>query len=143
MSTGIGARISGMLDEWSKSTGIKSDFELSGEDVILPAEPARQVRNIVAEALTNVQRHASASHVSIVIDISCREMAIEIIDDGHGIGRSTDDPHVFVSEGKLGIAGMKERTELLGGRFSVSSGPKGTSLNLRVPVAQQTTEEPG
>jgi len=143
VSTAIGAQISGMLDEWSKNTGIASDFVLSGEDVILPDEPTRQVRDIFAEALMNIQRHASASHVSIVINISSGEMAMEIRDDGHGIGRSMDDLPAFVTEGKLGIAGMKERAELLGGRFFVNSDQGGTRINLRLPVAQQTTEEPG
>ncbi len=140
--TGIGEQISRILNEWGEATGIESDFELSGEDVILPPEPARQIRNIVAEALTNIQRHASASHVNIVINISSGEMDIEISDNGHGIGRSIDSLHVFVAEGKLGIAGMKERAELLGGRFSLSSDQVGTRINLQVPISQQIPEKP-
>jgi signal transduction histidine kinase len=138
---GIGSQISGMLDEWSKNTGIAADFDLSGEDVMLPPEPARQVRNIVTEVLTNIQRHASASHVSIVINISSGEMDIEIRDNGLGIGHIIDDLHVFVAEGKLGIAGMKERVELLGGRLSLSSDRGGTVINLHVPVSQQTIKD--
>ena len=139
-ATGIGEQISRMLDEWGKAAGIESDFELSGDDAILPPEPARQVRNIVSEALTNIQRHAAASHVRVTISISGGTLNIEINDNGHGIGRSVDDLQVFVAEGKLGIAGMKERVELLGGRFSLSSDQCGTRINLYAPVSQQMPE---
>ena len=139
-ATGVGEQISRMLNEWGEATGIESDFELSGEDVILPPEPARQVRNIVAEALTNIQRHAAASRVRITVNIFSGMLNIEINDNGRGIERSMDDLHAFVAEGKLGIAGMKERVELLGGQFSLSSDQGGTRINLHVPVSQQIPE---
>ena len=139
-TTGIGEQISRMLDEWGKATGIESDFELSGDEAILPPEPARQVRNVVSEALTNIQRHATASHVRVTISISGGILNIKISDNGHGIGRSVDDLQGFVAEGKLGIAGMKERVEILGGRFSLSSDQGGTRINLYAPVSQQMPE---
>jgi signal transduction histidine kinase len=133
----IATQISKMLNEWSRATGISGEFTLSGHDVRLSTEPSRQLRNIVSEALTNVQRHASASRVSVTLKISPGEMIIEIRDDGCGIRRSLDDLHVFVAEGKLGIAGMKERIELLGGHFSLNSDQNGTVINLNLPVPQQ------
>jgi signal transduction histidine kinase len=139
-ATGIGEQILRMLNDWDEATGIESDFELSGEDVILPSEPARQVRNIVAEALTNIQRHAVASRVRITVNIFSGTLNIEINDNGCGIECSMDDLHVFVAEGKLGIAGMKERVELMGGQFSLSSDQGGTRINLHVPVSQQIPE---
>ncbi len=59
---------------------------------------------------------------------------IEIGDNGHGIGSSTDELDNFVAEGKLGIAGMKERVELLGGCFYVASDPSGTRIGLSIPL---------
>jgi signal transduction histidine kinase len=130
----IGTRVSGMLDEWGKSTGTATDFSVSGEDLVLAPEPARQVLSIVAEALENVRRHAAALRVSTGVKISGGTLEIEIIDNGRGIGRGTDDPDSFVAEGRLGIAGMKERAELLGGSFSLVSGPAGTRVGFRVAV---------
>jgi len=133
VTAGIGKQISGMLDEWSKDTGIPADFSLSGNDAPLPDETVRQLRNIVSEALHNIQRHASASHVNIAVKISSGEISIEISDNGRGIGRGTDDLPGFVASGRLGIAGMKERTEFLGGRFYLSSDAGGTTVRLDLP----------
>lgn len=131
---GIGSQISGMLAAWSKTTGISGEFNPSGLDIALPPETARQLRNIVSEALSNIQRHAGALRVRINVDVSHEALNIEISDNGRGIGRNADELHLFVAEGKLGIAGMKERVELLGGRFSLTSDQTGTIVRFSVPV---------
>lgn len=141
MPIGIRAQISKILDEWSQVTGILGEFTISGQDVTLPPEPARQVRNIILEALTNVQRHASASQVRVSIRASPDTIDVEISDNGCGIGRGLDKLHIFVSEGKLGLAIMKERVELLGGQFSLISNQSGTQVSFRVPVSQYLIEE--
>jgi signal transduction histidine kinase len=142
----IGSQVAKILDDWTKSTGISGDFTLSGRDIVLAAEPARQLRNVVSEALTNVQRHASASRVRIAMKISAEELIIEIGDNGHGIGRGIDEIDTFVTEGKLGIAGMKERVELLGGHFSLNSDRTGTGIGISVPIPvyppERITDEP-
>jgi signal transduction histidine kinase len=138
---GIGLQISEILGEWSKSVGIPSEFALSGWDISLPTEPARQIRNIMLEALNNIQYHASASRVQVIIKVSHESLDVEISDNGRGLGRSTDELHTFVAEGKLGIAGMKERVELLGGRFTLSSDRTGTQVSFSVPVSQYLKEE--
>ena len=146
---GIASHISKMLDEWSKTAGISGEFTLSGQDVVLPPEPLRQLKNIVSEALTNVQRHAAASHVRIAVKVSPVELDIEISDDGRGVRRGADELHAYVAEGKLGIAGMKERVELLGGSFFLNSDQNGTQVSFRVPLSQyfselkQSIDEPG
>jgi two-component system sensor histidine kinase DegS len=124
-----------MLDEWSKAAGIAAEFHLSGQDMVLPPEYSRQVRHIVSEALNNVRHHASASRVRIALNMNPEELDIEIGDDGRGIERKTDDLPAFVAEGKLGIAGMKERVELLGGYFYIDSPGDGTRITIRVPIS--------
>jgi signal transduction histidine kinase len=131
----IGGQISGILNRWSEKTGTAGEFTLSGRDVVLSPEPTRQVRHIVSEALVNVQRHASASQVYVTLEVSDGKLSIEISDDGRGIGRATDEPDTFVAEGKLGIAGMKERAELLGGHFSLHSDSSGTRITVTIPVS--------
>jgi signal transduction histidine kinase len=131
---GIGSQVSRLLDDWRRATGIAGESTLTGSDIILPAELSRQLRNIVSEALTNIQRHASASLVKIVVKIFAGELNIKISDNGHGIGSGIGELDTFVTEGKLGIAGMKERAELLGGRFSLISDPSGTRVGLNIPL---------
>jgi len=135
--TGIASKISKIVNEWSTAAGITAEITKSGQDIVFPSEPARHLRNIVSEALNNIRRHASASLVKIAVDISADTLDIEINDNGTGIGQSIGDFHTFVARGKLGIAGMKERSELLGGRFSLSSDQSGTVIRLSIPVSQK------
>ncbi len=139
-TAGIASQVAKVLDDWSRAVGIAGSLALSGEDIVLTPEPARQLRNIVTEALNNVQHHASASQVKIVVRISASELNIEIGDNGHGIRRDIGELDNFVAEGKLGIAGMKERVELLGGRFSVASDPSGTHIGLNIPLPLSPVE---
>lgn len=147
-SEGIGSHLSKVLDGWSRATGISGELTLVGKDMILPPEPSRQLRNILSEALTNIQRHASASQVRMVMKASHGELYVEINDNGCGLGRGVDEVYRYVSEGKLGIAGMKERVELLGGRFLLSSDGNGTRVGFHLPVSQyipqseETTDGP-
>jgi signal transduction histidine kinase len=147
--TSIGSQISEMLNKWSKTSGISGEFTLKGHDVMLPTEPTRQIQNVISEALTNVKRHASASHARIIATISPRQLNVEISDDGHGIDRSTELLYTYVAEGKLGIAGIKERVELLGGRFSLNSNQNGTQIIFEIPISnyismsEQSTNDPG
>jgi signal transduction histidine kinase len=89
-AAGIGSQLANMLDEWSKTSGVVGEFSLSGQDVVLPPEPIRQFRNIVAEALTNVRLHADASRVRITLNISPEALNIEISDNGRGLGRQVE-----------------------------------------------------
>jgi signal transduction histidine kinase len=143
---GIGAQISKMQEDWSRITGTKTEHTLSGKDVALPPETTRHVRKIVSEALNNIQHHSEASSVKIAIGTSEEEVHIRISDNGHGIGRNIDDLSAFVTEGRLGIAGMRERAELLSGHLTISSDQNGTQVYFNVPIPklslERTTDEP-
>lgn len=135
--TGIASQISMMINKWSGITGIPAEITQTGQDMILPAESNRHLRNIVAEVLANIQRHASASRIETAIDISIDSLNIKISDNGRGIGQRVENVNNFVSGGKLGIAGMKERVEILGGRLSLISDQSGTTVDVSVPVSHQ------
>ncbi len=137
---GVASLVSGMLDAWSKKTGISSEFGLSGQDKVLPPETTRHLRNIVSEALTNVERHAAASHVVVSMKITDAALAMEIGDNGRGLGRSANELYAYISEGKLGIAGMRERIELLNGHFQLKSDGNGTRLMIELPLRQESSE---
>ncbi len=83
---------------------------------------------IVQEALANVARHSDASQVSVVI--TCRDglVAAQIEDNGSGARPQEDTPGV-------GLTGMRERAELLGGRVRVESSPgAGTTVYAEIPA---------
>lgn len=106
----------------------------------LPESPPRLTRDaqinlfrIVQEALNNVEKHAGASHVTVEIGTTPQKLFLTVRDDGKGFSaaRSRGKPR------NLGIAGMRERTELLGGQIKMKSeSGRGTIVSLDVPLRQ-------
>lgn len=133
--TGFGAQVSRLVEEWRKTTGIPGKRTISGRDRAINPETARQLKRILSEALTNIHRHASAANADTALKISDKELSMEISDNGHGLERNQEDIYKFVAEGRLGIAGMKERTELLGGSFTLASTSSGTRIVVTVPLS--------
>lgn len=85
---------------------------------------------IAQEALTNVARHASATHAEVELRVDGEWLLLEVSDDGKGM-----DMDSLSENDCLGIAGMRERAALVGGRLRIRSIPgRGTRVSLRVPV---------
>ena len=86
---------------------------------------------IAQEAVTNAVRHAEASHVSIVVSRRDGRCVLLVEDDGKGM-----DLEEAMRSGRLGLVGMRERTEMLGGSLLVESSPgSGTTLVVELPDA--------
>jgi signal transduction histidine kinase len=90
------------------------------------------------EALSNATRHASGSGVSITVTDGEGFLNLTVSDKGPGF-----DAERVGTEGRLGLAGMRERAELLGGSFQLETGPgRGTVLRLRLPLIETEEEWP-
>jgi signal transduction histidine kinase len=80
--------------------------------------------------MTNAARHSSAGSLSVLITRRNGLVKAIIDDDGHGF-----DPDAARREGQsVGIHGMQERAELIGGRMTIESGRDGTTVFVEVPV---------
>jgi signal transduction histidine kinase len=129
------------MDEWSTRFGIGVDFHSGGLDrERLPTEIETTIYRIVQEALTNVVKHAEASHLSLILVRGEDHLLAIIEDNGKGfdvdkvIG-SISGPH------HLGLLGMKERVALAGGTFELeSSVGKGATLFIRIPLLSELKE---
>jgi len=98
--------------------------------VHLDPDRSTMLFRIVQETLTNVQRHAHASHVSIRAHCDARGLVVEMHDDGRGIDW-TDDP----KRQSWGILGMRERARHFGGELTITGQPGvGTTVVLHLPV---------
>ncbi len=88
---------------------------------------------IAQEALTNINRHARATEASIKIMQDATSITMTIIDNGQGFAV---EPNGFPKSGtRLGLLGMRERIEMVGGTFSLQSTPqKGTTVNVTIPT---------
>jgi signal transduction histidine kinase len=81
---------------------------------------------VVREALSNVIRHARASSVEVVVERTCGSARVSVIDDGCGIDTRKE------GEG-IGLAGVRERLELMGGSLSVESREGRTIILAEIP----------
>jgi signal transduction histidine kinase len=118
------------LNDFSKQYNIQVEFEAVGmQEERLPSDVETALFRIVQESLTNVILHAQATHVDVVISQRSGHVAATIEDNGVGFM-----PTVLIYEEHLGLFGMRERVEMLGGRFTIESSPgKGTTVNAEVP----------
>jgi signal transduction histidine kinase len=83
---------------------------------------------ITEEALRNVAQHSGAQKITIALQEKGDSLALSIHDDGHGFDLENVDP-----EQRFGLQGMKERTEAIGGRFSISTLPnQGTTIQVHI-----------
>ena len=111
--------------------GLMIDVVVSGTPRELPDDQAIALFRIAQEALTNVKRHANASHVSVFLTLGRHTTQLEIHDNGHGfdVEKIQHDPRRGV-----GLRNMAERMDALGGAFDIASGPLGTRIVAAVPV---------
>lgn len=97
----------------------------------LERDTAIVLYRVTQEALTNVVRHAKASHASVVITVTVD--AVQLIVEDNGVGF---DPSSVAAFEHVGLSSMRERVELVGGSFTVESLPeKGTTVSARLPLA--------
>jgi signal transduction histidine kinase len=88
---------------------------------------------VAQEALTNVARHAHARNVTVRILKTRAGVRLEIHDNGKSF--PTERMLSAKHGGRLGLLGMRERVEMVGGRFAIASAPgKGTTVTAEIPV---------
>jgi signal transduction histidine kinase len=135
---GLASAVRWHADRYLTPLGIAFRCELEGLEERLPVEIETAVFRVVQEALTNVVRHAQAETVLIQMAREGPRLVIEVEDDGRGF----DPASVATPESSgrgLGLLGIRERVELLGGQVTIDSTPgQGTRLAVSVPLPKET-----
>jgi len=131
---GLAAAIAWFADRQLAHSGVAVRCELGDLDLRLPSEIETAIFRAVQEAIVNVARHANAESVLIQGSVSDGVLLVEIEDDGDGF-----DPQQVVRSPEslrgVGLLGMRERIEILGGSVDIESDPGGgTRVAMRVPV---------
>ena len=124
-----------LVSEWSSEFGVQSEFHTRGMDAVaLSAEAATNLYRITQEALNNVFKHARASQVSVLLER--RDNGATLIIEDNGVGFAPQAARTAGPEQSLGLMGMEERAEFMGGRLDVESAPgKGTTVFLKFPLS--------
>lgn len=96
---------------------------------------------VIQEALTNVVRHAQATEVEVSLQRNAAGLALKVQDNGKSF--RVDDALEGRGRRRLGLLGMRERVEMIGGQFEIVSVPgRGTSVQVQVPLPKETPATP-
>jgi signal transduction histidine kinase len=118
------------VETFINQSGIPTQFEVVAlKDERLSPELETALYRVVQEALTNVTRHAEATHVDVLLELRGDQVVLIVEDNGVGF-----DVETATEEGRLGLVGMRERAQMLGGTWMMESTPgKGTTIVVEVP----------
>jgi len=117
-------------EEFQKRFSIPVTAFFSAIPDTLQQDIAVALFRIYQETLTNIARHAEATHVQVRLTSDDRQLMLEVQDDGKGV-----DEEMIGSKRTLGLLGMQERALMIGGEFIFSSTPaKGTSIKILIPL---------
>lgn len=127
---GLGTALTIFAAEWSAQFGIPAEVHCSGlEGLRFAPEIEINLYRIAQEALNNIAKHANASRTEVVLDLRDDHLILIVEDDGVGF-----DPRqaVKAADGRLGLIGMRERADLVGGSLEVETAPgQGTTIYVR------------
>lgn len=133
---GLPAALDRYISNYRANFGLTADLQMTGfrEGERLPAEAELALYRIIQESLTNVAKHAHAKTVSVVVERKPDAVIAIVEDDGLGFDtRVVSEP--LGDETRLGLHGMRERAELLGGRLQIESAPNaGSSVFVEIPI---------
>jgi signal transduction histidine kinase len=127
---GLEAALLNQARAFEAASGVACDIR-SGLDTRLAPELETVLYRVTQESLTNIGKHARASRVTVSLATENGGVRLRIHDDGVGF-----DPlaaRELVGDGHFGLAGMRERVEMVGGRLVVDSVPgEGTTVDVRM-----------
>jgi len=132
------------MKELSKRTGLHIHFTTCPPDALKQLSSTRRtvLYRVTQSALVNVEQHAQASQVEVTLRKLRNTVRLEIHDDG----KSFEVERVLAAKRyqRLGLLGMRERVEMVGGSFGVESKPgQGTTIRLQIPLGNGGEEELG
>lgn len=134
----IEAAVQETLQKFHHQTNLSVSWKVTGEGLPLPQDVQTHVLHVLQESLSNVRKHAAATHVSIAITKG-DSWRFEVCDDGVGF----DFEEAKRSQLQVGLKIMQERAAQIGAQVELHSKVgEGTSVILHVPSVQSMTTEP-
>ncbi|MEM8980793.1 MAG: cache domain-containing protein [Pseudomonadota bacterium] len=134
---GLGPALQALTDDFSGRTGIQTQFETVVFRNRLDQEAKTALYRIAQEALTNIARHAEATHVRVEVKGHRSGATLRITDNGIGMDRSSRE----TDRRGLGLRNMAERVEQLEGTLRIFSSKTGTTIEAQVPLTHMLAPE--
>ena len=138
-SLGLCAAVEWQVKEFAARTGIACRATVPEQDLLLDRNRSTAMFRILQESLTNVQRHAQATRVEVLLLAETDQLVLRIQDNGCGI-----PPATLSNPMAIGLVGMRERALLLEGQLEIRSQPKaGTVIEMRLPLSLSANQPEG
>jgi PAS domain S-box-containing protein len=141
---GLEPALSSFAREWAKRHDQRIRVEFNSKRFETPRERVSfdvgvAIYRVVQEALTNASRHSNGEVVSIILEGDDKQVRVIVEDDGVGfdVEKFMSSP---VENRRLGLMGMKERVQLVGGEFKIDSGA-GTTIVVTIPLSDSSPAE--
>ena len=138
---GLVDTIAGLIFQYKHITPIKFISNLPTEPLNLPGEYSLILYRVAQEGLTNIAKHSQAKKVEISLEKKANTVYLTVADDGAGFNyEQAPQRRRKEDKLKLGLLGLRERIELLGGKMTVDAVPgQGTKLIVRLPIKRGET----
>jgi len=133
---GLVPALRSLVTDFGERTGIEARIRTGGALPALTEDAELAIYRALQEGLSNVARHAAAGSVAVGIQREDGGVALTVDDDGTGLDRPFD-PARLESEGHLGLVGMRERVQALGGRLRLGNRDGGgAELRVWIPTEE-------
>jgi PAS domain S-box-containing protein len=132
--SGLAGALQARLDAVEKRAGVQAELRVAGVEGMadaewLPLAVQQELYHIAQEALNNSLKHAKAQNLQVCLQLKDDTVRLEVLDDGIGF-----DPATAEARGGLGLPGMRERVQRIGGQVQIESAPgQGTTVSVEVP----------
>lgn len=136
---GLKSAIAWYLDGFTKRSGIKTAFEAPEDFGRLPNDVELVLFRVLQESLTNVHRHSGSATAEIRLEHTGESVVLTVTDHGKGMPAALLEQYSRDWMGALGVGlrGMNERVQQLGGRIDIASSEAGTVMRGIIPVIEQ------
>jgi PAS domain S-box-containing protein len=131
--SGLAGALQARLDAVEKRGGVQAELRVEGVEGMadaewLPLSVQQELYHVAQEALNNSLKHAKAQHLQVCLGLQGAVVRLEISDDGVGF-----DPATAGDQGGLGLRGMRERVQRIGGQLQIESAPdQGSKVTVEV-----------
>lgn len=135
---GLAAALQRYIADYQGRYDVQVDYVARNLAERLPVAVETTLYRVIQEGLTNIARHAQARNASILIEQ--RPASVRVIVEDNGVGFDVER----VGASRLGLQGIHERVQLLGGKLVIESQPgQGTSLFIEIPLTEEAKHERG
>jgi len=134
---GLKSALSEYVGGFAERSKIDVKLELPQKYERLPRDYELSLFRIVQESLTNIHRHSGSATALVRLTYRPGQISLEIIDQGKGIDRVTQEKFMAGRSSGVGLRGMRERIRQIGGTLDIISNEHGTSVLAVLPLREE------